>query len=634
MITSTLASGKGASGARLSTRSILLTKTYTTTPAIRSNNNANGNGNGKKPHPSPEDARQQRELFLNVLNANATKRDAKQYLARFNAPRPSNPVQPEPRRDLDRVGVNLGGLYEPARAIAQSPKFTRSVGQEKAEVAEAGGLTHVAVVSLREPDRVDDATLEGLALTLCQLVKLDMKIVLVAPVGRDGGQGERLEAAVTRHNPAGACVVAGALEIGAERAGLSRVGVVLPDLILRPLKRGVVPIIPDRAYTPSGQQKRVSNGDVMVALTEQFSGLRDEAFGGESSERPRLSLDRIIILDPEGGLPSSYRGGGRHVFVNLEQEYDDIEHELRTEPDRKGASSAFATGNHLDNLKVTQRCLAMLPSASSALIIAPEEAASSSRAKKGDSLGTGTRPQKNTLIHNLLTNKPTISSSLPVARMPSPTTTTTTTSPPSPSTATLLKRGMPLTIIPHTTRGTGWTPPPSGSTPLNLATDPSVDFPRLLHLIENSFRRKLNAPHYLSRIANRTAGLIVAGNYEGCALLTYEQPPNTTSPSRLVPYLDKFAVLQSSQGSSGVADVVFQAMVRTCFPRGVVWRSRRGNPVNKWYFERAAGSWQLPGGEWTMFWTGEGVVGDRQRWEDFVGVCGSVRPSWVDGKMD
>lgn len=627
-----LASGKGASGAKTPAK---LLRTYATVP-ITAPSPRNGNGNGKQKHAVQEDAHVQRELFLNVLNANATKRDAKQYLARFQAPKPANPVQESDarhRRDqdrLERLGVNLGGLYEPARSIAQTPKFTQHHRLEKTELA-TGKMTHVALVSLRDPEGVDDATLDGLATTICQLVKLDMKIVLVSPVGDDGFQGERLEAVLTRHNPAGACIVTGALETRETDTGASRVAVTLPKLVLSPLKRGIVPIVPDLAYTPFGQQKQVANGDVMVALTEQLSGLNSEAFGKEAekpSNQTKLSLDRIIMLDPEGGVPSSYRGGGRHVFVNLEQEYNDIEYELRTEPDRQGASSAFATGNHLDNLKVAQRCLVMLPSASSALIIAPEEAASSSQAKKGDSLGTGTRPQKNTLIHNLLTNKPTVSSSLPVARMPSG---TNSPSDLSPSTATLLKRGMPLTIIPHTTRGVGWRTPPTGATPLNLAADPQVDFPRLLHLIENSFRRKLNVQHYLSRIANRTAGLIVAGNYEGCALLTYEQPPHTTCPSRLVPYLDKFAVLQSSQGSSGVADIVFQAMVRTCFPRGVCWRSRQDNPVNKWYFERCAGSWRIPGSQWTMFWTGEGVVDDEERWADFVGVCRGVLPSWADG---
>lgn len=170
--------------------------------------------------------------------------------------------------------------------------------------------------------------------------------------------------------------------------------------------------------------------------------------------------------------------------------------------------------------------------------------------------------------------------------------------------------------------------PRDGLTTLELERDPRIDFPRLLHLIEDSFRKQLNVEHYLNRIKGKVAGVIVAGNYEGGAILTWEQPPGTSDPSRLVPYLDKFAVLQSSQGSSGVADILFQSMVRSCFPNGVCWRSRKDNPVNKWYFERATASWQIPESMWTMFWTGEGVVENGDRFADYVGVCKNVTPSF------
>jgi amino-acid N-acetyltransferase len=273
----------------------------------------------------------------------------------------------------------------------------------------------------------------------------------------------------------------------------------------------------------------------------------------------------------------------------------------------------------------------MLPAASSALIITPEEAASSSLSRTADesTIGAGTRRQKNTLIHNLLTNKPVVSSSLPAARMRS---SSGEVPPFESSRATLVKRGMPLTIIPAADKGLGWQAPSDGRTSLSLENDPRVDLPRLVHLINDSFRRKLDVRHYLDRIQNRIAGLIIAGEYEGGAILTWEMPPGTKDPTRLVPYLDKFAVLSSSQGSSGVADIVFQSMVRTCFPQGVCWRSRKDNPVNKWYFERSDGTWQIPGTNWTMFWTGGGVVEDEQRWRDYVGVCRDVQPSWADGK--
>jgi amino-acid N-acetyltransferase len=79
-----------------------------------------------------------------------------------------------------------------------------------------------------------------------------------------------------------------------------------------------------------------------------------------------------------------------------------------------------------------------------------------------------------------------------------------------------------------------------------------------------------------------------------------------------------------------VADIVFNAMVRSCFPNGVCWRSRKNNPVNKWYFERSLGTWKLSDTNWTMFWTTPGLVEDSQKFRDYEAVCRSIQPSWAD----
>jgi amino-acid N-acetyltransferase len=196
---------------------------------------------------------------------------------------------------------------------------------------------------------------------------------------------------------------------------------------------------------------------------------------------------------------------------------------------------------------------------------------------------------------------------------------------------------MPVSVYPDP-RIRSWTPHDNVK-----LTDSSIDLQRLTDLINDSFGRKLDVRHYLERTNKNLAGIIVAGSYEGGAILTWETPPNlskTIAPgspeytARLVPYLDKFAVLKRSQGAGGVADVVFSSMVRDCFPEGVCWRSRRSNPVNKWYFERARGTWKIPVEEgaqgWTMFWTTEGLSGER--FKDYEGVCRSVATSWDDQK--
>jgi amino-acid N-acetyltransferase len=162
-----------------------------------------------------------------------------------------------------------------------------------------------------------------------------------------------------------------------------------------------------------------------------------------------------------------------------------------------------------------------------------------------------------------------------------------------------------------------------------------VDLPRLVYLIEDSFNRKLDVNHYLNRVEKSLAGIIIAGEYEGGAILTWERPfgmdeETAYKSGRLVPYLDKFAVLKKSQGAGGVADIVFNAMVRDCFPEGVCWRSRKNNPVNKWYFERSRGTMKLPGSDWSMFWTTAGVTLKGETLRDYEDVCRNILPSWAD----
>jgi amino-acid N-acetyltransferase len=303
---------------------------------------------------------------------------------------------------------------------------------------------------------------------------------------------------------------------------------------------------------------------------------------------------------------------------------------------------------HLKNLDVVQTALKLLPSTSSGLILTPSEAAT--KAIPDDARST---PSKNPLLHNLLTDKPMISSSLPT----SPASRFLGSASPNP--ATFLKKGVPLTMIPDP-RVTGpWRPPSSSNPSIELANDPLINYPKLAELINDSFRRKLHSKDYLARIRGRVAGIIIAGDYEGGAICTWETPSSlmaaavphqasdTPDSPYWVPYLDKFAVLTSSQGSGGVSDIVWAALTRTCFPEGVVWRSRTSNPVNKWYQERSTGTWNLPGDQWTMFWTAQNVtqrwndkewgldkaVGGRDmaRWDAYVDVCNGIVPSWADG---
>jgi len=615
-------------------------------------------------------------------------------------------------------GVNLGGFYG-ARAVAESPKFVQQ--PEKRINLPAGPQMHIALVKIRAPQTLSDDTLYGIGRTLSQLGRLGLISVVVVDCN-DGDQSssdttscerrniatehaERVVAAIDANGEPGARLVNNVIGVSekeneAEPSTYLReeAHVTLREMLMTPLRRGIIPIIPSLGYTDISQTSvPISANDIVLALTREFAGFQPASLPDEDADaiRERLqalkkevSLDRLILLDPLGGIPASDRPNGYHVFLNMEQEFESAKQDLQRlrKPDESGSLdnapkenrvSDLGLGNpfsrfvetefgsaqtpvestktvgsqnanlnfyahNMGNLQLVRSVLSMLPSSSSALMTTPDEAANSGKQPDTpfQATGVGTRRQRNPLIHNLLTDKPVFSSSLPMGRInpstvsaskPDPIASATRITP-----TTFAKHGMSVTIFPDP-KLSPWEPPQLGMPQFKL-TDSNIDLPRLVHLIEDSFGRKLDVLEYLKRVNGRIAGVIIAGEYEGGALLTWETPPgvvddeSSESRVRMVPYLDKFAVLKRSQGSGGTADVVFKAMVRDCFPNGVAWRSRRNNPVNKWYFERSRGTWKLPGTGWTMFWTTPDLSLDQQKFRDYEGVCRGVIPSWADNK--
>ena len=628
------------------------------------------------------------DLLLDVLGSSATKRDAKAYLSRFKPRSDTSEPSSSQQKYLANVGVNLGDLYMPIRSVDQNPVFSQRERKERFQDAVSESM-HVALVVLRKPQSVDDETLHGIGHTLVQLSRLGMSSVLVLDPCDDGDgeissrinrakvQADRVVGAIDSSKSYTARRVDGIVnesktETWDQSTGRSEqvAKIVHRDLLISPLRKGMVPVIVPIAFSTDSQVSQpISADEVALALTRDLAGLRtapslDKNPHGTANSVKRLqkqiSLDRIIVLDNLGPTPAPERPNGSHIFINLEQEYQSIQQQLH---DTMSNSSGDA---HARNLELFKETLALLPSSSSGLLTTPEAVAHSERVPPQSSQGprVQTRRKRNPLIHNLLTDKPAFSSSLPSARSPSNLTQKSNLITNTHASA-LIKRGMPVTVIPDPLTHP-WKPPSPSSSSLSLS-DPRIDLPRLVHLIEDSFNRKFDLRHYLSRIENRIAGIIIAGSYEGGALFTWETPP-APSPSLdnehrpavqqqeeqqpSVPYLDKFAVLRRSQGAGSVADIVFSTMVRDCFPQGVCWRSRKDNPVNKWYFERAKGTWKIPDTGWTMFWTTEGVeipgsgsMAEKERkmegegvkegsslFEDYEAVCRGVVPSWGDGK--
>jgi bifunctional N-acetylglutamate synthase/kinase len=126
-----------------------------------------------------------------------------------------------------------------------------------------------------------------------------------------------------------------------------------------------------------------------------------------------------------------------------------------------------------------------------------------------------------------------------------------------------------------------------GERVLSVDSWDKLDRERLRTLIESAFGRTL-LPDYFERTKLRHA--YVSENYRAAVILTDEGGYT---------YLDKFAVLDEAQGE-GLGRAVWQVM-REENPR-LFWRSRRGNPVNAFYFSESDGC--IKEERWKVFWYG------------------------------
>lgn len=571
---------------------------------------------------------------MSVLQASATRRDAHSYLQKY-APTLATGSPRQARESVAKSKPNTWSSTVPARAVSENPQFVQ--GNRTEGTTKPGDALNLAIVKLRLPQALRDEDLRGMAKTLSQLRKLGLISVVVLDAGSDGSrdvyiqQAHRLQQALDENGPPGSRVADHIFSAKAQRdMGFlpSSVEVHSSRSLTGGIESEEIIVVTPIALSPVLDSVAVIDADdALIALTKYFCGLqhlqqkaRNSILQSAPAGTVKASVERIIILDPLGGIPIPHQTGASHRFINLEQEYDQIIQSLSSEP----ADQDLPV--HRRNLEILRDILALLPPTSTALISSPSVAAT----KPPESLTmVATRSKLNPLIHNLLTDKPVFSSSLPLERVRSERNTPDSSGN---HVATVVKKGMPLTIFPDPFQ-TPWLPPSPGAPRLRL-TDNCIDLPRLQHLIEDSFNRKLDLDHYLRRVNDNVAGIIIAGEYEGGAILTWEKPSwlsdeEAHAKGRMVPYLDKFAVLKSRQGSGGVADVVFNAMVRTCLPRGVSWRSRKDNPVNKWYFERSLGTRKLQDTNWTMFWTTPLALDDAAL-GDYEDVCRSVEPSWAD----
>jgi amino-acid N-acetyltransferase len=335
------------------------------------------------------------------------------------------------------------------------------------------------------------------------------------------------------------------------------------------LRTGEIPVLSPLALDSFCRSARVDANDVIAALARGMVEAAEYDRGQKPAETikfPEIDVDltpmRLMIINREGGVPSYARSGLPHLLVNLEDEYNYIHDTFQ--------SSWKATHpTALSNLALARTCLAYMPPSSSAIMV-------NHRAPRS-------------LIGNLITNKPAVSSSLPHALLQGNQSLTS-------NTPTLLRRGLSVEVVRDCA---------------------NIDKAKLAGLLEQSFGRVLDRDAFYARLEKNLDFVIIAGDYAGAAVVTRET--SSTNPSAPpIAYLDKFAVLPSHQGD-GTVDFLWVALHDETYGLGLpfsvnlnggkegrgegqdlVWRSRSNNPVNKWYFERSSGHVRM--GDWTLFW--------------------------------
>lgn len=360
-------------------------------------------------------------------------------------------------------------------------------------------------------------------------------------------------------------------------------------LLLVPLYQNAIPIVLPIFYNKLTSQMQIEPCvDVLQLMISLLTPMKD-----------LLSIEKIVFLDPQGGIPSIERNQTSHVFINLTQELTEIQSELYI-----GHLSPKVRDIHLKNLESMNKLL---------------------KAANGDTTGIITTPEvmavhddiMNPIVYNVLTDRAVISLSLPPNSLRTPEISTS-----------ILKRGVLVEIWDASVLGREFT--------LNeLFSKGLVDKRKLVDLLQDLFGKPLDVDNYFNRIDHLVATLVIVGDYDGLAIITWETAPQG---GKKVAYLDKFAIAKRNQGLPGLADIIFKIIVQA-HPEELLWRLRQNNPVNKWYFERCCGS-VCPDDHWRLFFTGaifgkklrknaDDLIDIGEKVRHYLGICLAIKPSFL-----
>ncbi|KZT30707.1 mitochondrial amino-acid acetyltransferase [Neolentinus lepideus HHB14362 ss-1] len=520
------------------------------------------------------------DFILSILRANPSSRDTKSYMANFGLrPRPNPLVHPI----KDPLPSHSPPL--PTRTLPHPKEEPRSVSPVVNDILNPI-YRRTALVKIQGP--FTDRQLDSVCRGIIYLEKLGLVSVIVIENDdlvrgdeheRDAILEETMRVAhfLESHGGKARPTLGALVRLGPspDDEHTDAKGEYIPEahaypsdltLIRSALRAGEIPVLPPLALDSFCRSTRVDANDVIAALVRAMVAAAPTPAPTSDPDLPPSPGDvdltplRLMIINREGGVPSYARAGLPHLLINLHSESHHIAATFQPAW-RATHPTALAT------LALARTCLAAMPPSASAVMVNHRSPSS--------------------LIANLITNKPALSSSLPHGLAPARKLT--------PNTPTLLRAGLPIRV---------------------LRSPAALDRPKLTRLLEQSFHRTLDAPAFFARLATTLSFAIIAGDYAGAALVTAEPAP---APDPIA-YLDKFAVLPAHQGD-GTVDFLWVALHDESYGLGLpyavnpnpgghrgmgegrdlVWRSRADNPVNKWYFERASGHCRM-GADWVLFW--------------------------------
>lgn len=283
-----------------------------------------------------------------------------------------------------------------------------------------------------------------------------------------------------------------------------------------------------------------------INLSDEYDGLAKMYEGSGSGGDSPIAAAAIIQTQPLAPLrplsvfakPASLSSTSRLMLSNIPHTFS-------------SSSSRHSTPQHYvkpdlasqkQDLDLVKRLLSILPASSSAIIASPQSSSS--------------------LINNLITDRPPSGST---------------------SSAAVTTKGSTGNLMPKSSSSSLFWPPTTirRGLPVTIHSGPlgyffqsgshANDVEKLRILLESSFGRPLDTEAFWARLSRVGDCIIVAGDYEGAAIITREKDD--------VFYLDKFAVAPTAQGI-GVADILWKYILKTY--GNLSWRSRTANPVNKW----------------------------------------------------